>query len=99
MAGRPEQVVPADGVYACRVQLAGETTSLPAVTNIGVRPTFGSLRRTVEAHLLDWNGDLYGTTIRVAFVQRLRGEQKFRGIDELVAQIRADVATARSLFS
>ena len=94
-----EQLVPADGVYACRVQLSGATTSLPAVTNIGVRPTFGSLRRTVEAHLLDWNGDLYGTTIRVAFVQRLRGEQKFAGIDELVAQIRADVATARSLFS
>ena len=72
---------------------------MPAVTNIGVRPTVGSLRRTVEAHLLDWNGDLYGTTIRVAFVQRLRGEQKFRGIDELVAQIRADVATARRLFN
>ena len=94
-----EQFVPADGVYACQVQLAGETTSRPAVTNVGVRPTFGSLRRTVEAHLLDWNGDLYGTTVRVAFVQRLRGEQKFGGIDELVAQIRADVATARSLFS
>jgi riboflavin kinase/FMN adenylyltransferase len=92
----PEHVLPADGVYACRVYLDGE--GLPAVTNIGVRPTFDGLRRTVEAHLLDWSGDLYGRSIRVEFLHRLRGEQKFAGIDALVAQIRRDADQARALL-
>ena len=93
-----EQVLPADGVYACRVYLPSSSLGNPAVTNIGVRPTFGLLRRTVEAHLIDWNDDLYGQVIRVAFLQRLRGEQKFAGIEALVAQIRADVAAAHELL-
>jgi riboflavin kinase/FMN adenylyltransferase len=89
-------VLPADGVYACRVYLNG--AGLPAVTNIGVRPTFDGLRRTVEAHLLDWSGDLYGQSIRIEFLHRLRGEQKFDGIQALVAQIRADAERARELL-
>jgi riboflavin kinase/FMN adenylyltransferase len=89
-------VLPADGVYACRVYLNGE--GLPAVTNIGVRPTFDGLRRTVEAHLLDWSGDLYGQSIRIEFIRRLRGEQKFAGIEALVAQIRRDADQARELL-
>jgi riboflavin kinase/FMN adenylyltransferase len=92
----PVHVLPADGVYACRVYRDGE--SLPAVTNIGVRPTFDGLRRTVEAHLLDWSGDLYGQSIRIEFTQRLRGEQKFSGIEALVAQIRSDADQARELL-
>ena len=94
-----EQVLPADGVYACRVYLPGSSFGHPAVTNVGVRPTFGLVRRTVEAHLIGWDGDLYGQVIRVAFLQRLRGEQKFAGIDALVAQIRADVAAAHEFLS
>ena len=94
-----EQLLPADGVYASHVRLPGDTTAYPAVTNVGVRPTFGALRRTVESHLLDWSGDIYGETIRVAFLQRLRGEQKFAGIEALVAQIRADIAAARELLA
>lgn len=92
----PHHVLPADGVYACRVYLNG--IGFPAVTNIGVRPTFDGLRRTVEAHLLDWSGDLYGQSIRVEFLHRLRGEQKFAGIEALVAQIRADADAARELL-
>jgi riboflavin kinase/FMN adenylyltransferase len=92
----PEHVLPADGVYACRVLLDG--VELPAVTNIGVRPTFGSLGRTVETHLLDWSGDLYGRSIRVAFVNRLRGEQRFSGVEALVAQIKADAERARQIL-
>jgi riboflavin kinase/FMN adenylyltransferase len=94
----PLQIVPADGVYACRAFLADGSAYLPAVTNIGVRPTFDGLRRTVEAHLLDWSGDLYGQVVRLTFEQRLRGEQKFAGIDALVAQIRRDADAARSLL-
>ncbi len=91
----PLQIIPADGVYACRAFLENTMIGLPAVTNIGVRPTFDGLRRTVEAHLLDWSGDLYGQTVRLTFEQRLRGEQKFSGIDALVAQIQRDAASAR----
>ena len=89
-------VLPADGVYACRVYLNGE--GLPAVTNIGVRPTFDGVRHAVEPHLLDWSGDLYGQSIRVEFLHRLRGEQKFNGIDALVAQIKKDANQARELL-
>lgn len=88
--------LPADGVYACYVFV--RDTALPAVTNIGVRPTFGSLRRTVEAHLLDWSGDLYGQVVRLAFVHHLRGERKFNGIDDLRAQITHDAQQARTLL-
>ncbi len=89
----PQHLLPADGVYACQVTLA-DGSHHPAVTNVGVRPTFGVLARTVEAYLLHWSGDLYGQTMRVAFVERLRGEQKFSGIEELKAQIARDAQRA-----
>lgn len=93
----PEHVVSADGVYAGYVNL--DNVQHPAVTNIGVRPTFDGLRRTVEAHLLAWSGDLYGRSIYVTFTHRLRGEQKFDGIAALVAQIQRDADQARALLS
>lgn len=89
-------ILPADGVYAIRVHL--NEGPLPAVANIGLRPTFDGTQRTVEAFLLDWSGDLYGQVLRFDFYQRLRGEQKFSGIAALVAQIGNDVAQARALF-
>lgn len=89
-------VLPADGVYACRVYLDG--AGVPAVTNIGLRPTVGGTGRTVEAHLLDWEGGLYGASLRIEFLHRLRGEQKFNGLAELVAQIGRDAARARELL-
>lgn len=92
----PVHVLPADGVYAGHVYLDG--TALPAVTNVGVRPTFDGLHHTVEAHLLDWSGDLYGHSIRVTFQHRLRGEQRFNGVEALVAQIRQDAERARELL-
>lgn len=98
LATAADQFIPADGVYACYVFLPGESQGRPAVTNIGVRPTFDTKRRTVEAHLLDWSGDIYDATIGVQFVQRLRGEQRFSGIDALLAQIHADIAAARELL-
>ena len=93
----PEHILPADGVYACRAYL--DAVSIPAVTNIGVRPTFDGLRRTTEAHLLDWSGDLYERSLRLEFVARLRGEQRFTGVEALVAQIGRDVAAARELLN
>lgn len=96
LAVSEEHALPATGVYACRVDLgAGEWAA--AVTNIGFRPTFNSTEPhlTLEAHLLDFAGDLYGRTLAVEFVARLRPEQKFAGVAALVAQIHADIAAAR----
>ena len=92
----PGRAVPGNGVYAGHATVGDRRWR--CVTNIGVRPTFGADDTpTVEAHLLDVEGplDLYGTVLDVTFEHRLRGEQRFNGVDELVAQIRADVDAAR----
>ncbi len=93
----PSILVPAKGVYACWAQLDGrDGRRLPAVTNIGDRPTFGGNGVTVEAHLLEGGGgDLYGRKLRVEFVSRLREERKFPSPEALLAQIRADVEEGR----
>jgi riboflavin kinase / FMN adenylyltransferase len=91
-----ELLLPARGVYAGWATVEG--VRWPAVTNIGVRPTFDGQRQTVEAHLLDFAGDLYGKSLNLTFEFRLRGEQKFGGIEALVAQIRADVEAGRRLL-
>lgn len=93
-AGR---LVPANGVYVCRAQVAGAWR--PAVTNIGVRPTFDGLRRTVEAHLLEFDGDLYDQPLTLQILARLRAEQRFASVAELVAQIRRDVVAAQAWFA
>jgi riboflavin kinase / FMN adenylyltransferase len=89
--------IPAAGVYAGRCHLEDGTT-VPCVTNVGVNPTFGGSELRVEAHLLDWSGDLYGRTVGVDFRHRIRDEQRFDGVEALVAQIRRDADTARELL-
>jgi riboflavin kinase/FMN adenylyltransferase len=89
--------LPPNGVYAVRVRIGGEER--PAVANLGVNPTFGDRQRTLEAHVLDFDGDLYGAAVAVSFFAFLRSERKFASIDALVEQIRADVDAARRLFS
>jgi riboflavin kinase/FMN adenylyltransferase len=83
------------GVYACRIEIGAEHQ--PAVVNIGVRPTFEERALTVEAHLLDFSGDLYGRQVRLAFVRRLREERKFPDVAALREQIARDVAAAREV--
>ena len=96
----PDILMPENGVYACRVQVDGrEDFRHPAVTNIGNRPTFDKGEVTLETHLLDWNGDIYGKSIRVEFVSRLRAEKKFSGPDELVRQIHMDIENGRKKLS
>jgi len=82
------------GVYACRLHV-GEVVH-GAVLNAGVRPTFGEKVFTLEAHVLDFAGDLYGRRVRLDFVRHLREERKFSGVDALKAQIAADVTAARA---
>jgi riboflavin kinase/FMN adenylyltransferase len=90
-------LLPADGVYAARTKLDGHAR--PAVLNIGVRPTFGALRRTVEAFLIDFDGDLYGRWLSLELVDRLRGEERFAGPEALRQAIAADVARAREVLA
>jgi|FLYL01.1.fsa_nt_gi riboflavin kinase/FMN adenylyltransferase len=80
--------IPADGVYAVWAVVGDQTH--PAMANIGVRPTFGVSARTVEAHLLDFDGDLYGKVLRLRFVARLRDEKAFASVEELIDQLEAD---------
>ena len=90
--------IPAHGVYAAWAGVGSER--LPAVVNIGVRPTFdGSGASIVEAHLLDFEADLYGQVATLDFLARLRGEQRFDGVAALVAQIARDIEQARRLFA
>ncbi len=94
IAPRPLLACPANGVYACRVGL-----HLAAV-NVGVRPTFADGQGLlVEAHLLDFSGDLYGQQLTVEFVARLRGEERFDSVDALIAQMRLDVELVRKLLA
>lgn len=86
-------LLPASGIYAVWVQKDGNR--LPGVANIGTCPTFNNQELSLEVHLLDFNGDLYGERLQVDFVARLREERRFLSIDELAAQIRADVNAAR----
>jgi riboflavin kinase/FMN adenylyltransferase len=83
------RVLPADGVYVTLTFVDG--TWRRSVTNVGKRPTFGGdVESTVEAHLIDFDGDLYESTIRVRLLHRLRGEKRFANVDELRAQIARD---------
>jgi riboflavin kinase / FMN adenylyltransferase len=96
---RPGFVVPGHGVYACRVRLE-DGSVVPAATNVGVRPQFVTGRgELIEAFLIDWSGDLYGSKIRVEFLRRLRGERRFASVDALVEQMGRDVDEARAIVS
>lgn len=90
-----QQALPAYGVYAGWLTLDGEPERYPAVTNIGIRPTFQATVLRVEAHILDFSRDIYDRQVTLSFEHRLRGEQKFDSINELIAQIRHDVEQAR----
>ena len=94
----PHVLVPSHGVYVTRATLE-DGTSYAAVTNVGTRPTVNSGSDiTVEACLLDFEGDLYGKTLRVEFFQHLRDEIRFDSLDALKAQIAADADTTRAYF-
>ena len=92
-----EMRLPADGVYAARAFVDGRPPAVPAAAHIGPNATFGARARTVEVHLIDFAADLYGRSIEVDLVQRLRTTRKFDGVDDLRAQMRRDVDQARAL--
>ena len=105
----PHRLVPADGVYAVRVRIEEAESTVPSdspltsnvykgVANIGVRPTFNGTERRIEVHIFDADLDLYGKRLAVSFIARIRGEQRFSGIEALKAQISSDAQQARQIL-
>jgi riboflavin kinase/FMN adenylyltransferase len=106
VAPAPDKLLPADGVYATRTRVcsASGMSMFDSVTNIGVRPTVDGTQRRVETHLLHFPpatqiDDLYGQTLAIDFLQRLRGEQRFASVADLVRQIHLDIERATLLFA
>jgi riboflavin kinase/FMN adenylyltransferase len=94
-----EKLVPASGVYACRVQVMDR--QYPAAVNIGIRPTFEStdLKAHIEAHILDFSQDLYSEQVSIEFLLRLRGEQRFSSVEELINQVHRDIERTREIVT
>lgn len=95
----PELVPLIDGIYVSNALLPGESAPRPAMTYIGTRPVVNPGDRLIEAHILDYEGDLYGQTIHVDFLKRIRADQVFDGLESLVEQLKRDEATTRSVLA
>ena len=94
----PRKLIPASGVYAVRCLMEeGRRMMFVGMMNIGTRPTFGEHSQTLEVHILDYEGDLYGQEITVSFIERLREERQFDNEEELKAQLKKDANTVHSL--
>lgn len=92
------KLIPATGVYACFVAIDGQG-ALPAAVNVGVRPTFGGEELLIEAYILDFEADLYGRRLTLEFVEYLRPELAFSGVDPLVRQMTSDVSEVRGILA
>lgn len=93
-------LLPADGVYTCRVSFPSFPATFDCVTNIGTRPTvYENYRRVVESHILDFRSDVYGEPVKLAFYKRLREEMIFPSVMDLSAQIGRDVEATREFFA
>ena len=102
LAVPPQFAAPGNGVYATMTTIygmEGEGKPRRSVTNVGVRPTFDNGERSVETYILDYTADLYDKIIRVEFIQKLRDERKFSGIEEIRAQLGRDVEQARAILT
>jgi riboflavin kinase/FMN adenylyltransferase len=100
LAWPPHRVVPAHGVYAGCVVFGETGARHPAAISVGANPTFGvGNPTTVEAHLIDWDGDCYDQIMRVEFREFLRHELRFEGIDDLIAQMQVDIDRARQIVT
>lgn len=93
----PEQALPADGVYATIAYV--DHQPVPAITNIGIRPTFGGKTRLVETHLLNYNGNLLGQRLKIEFLDRIREERQFDTVEDLKMQIIKDINQAKLIHS
>ncbi len=92
------KLIPASGVYAVTVAFAGDAGLYRGMMNIGTRPTFDGTRQTIEIHIFGFSGDVYGMSMGVSFVKRLREERRFRDVDELVRQLNKDKEMTEEIF-
>ena len=94
-----EQILPADGVYA-GIADVGDGIPRPAAVSVGVKPTFEVTARVMEAHIVDWEGDLdvYGQSLDLKLLRRLRGQYRYDGIEPLLAQMKRDCGETRKIF-
>jgi riboflavin kinase/FMN adenylyltransferase len=100
----PNELRPAPGVYAVRARVRENSSVdwgpwIGGAANIGVKPTFGGNEVSIEIHLLEFEGDLYGKELRIQFLERLRPEQRFGSAAELASQIKRDVEAARTIIA
>jgi riboflavin kinase/FMN adenylyltransferase len=93
-----EKLLPAPGAYVVEVRMEDEERALPGMMNIGTRPTFGENSLSLEVHVLDYSGNLYGKMLTVAFLQRLREEHRFVSTEELREQLMSDAQQVRTYF-
>ncbi len=93
------KLVPAPGVYAVHVQLENEQHLRLAMMNIGTRPTFDGHSQTLEVHIFDFNGDIYGQQLRVVFDRRIRNEMKFSSPQELARQLEKDKGEVKRIYA
>jgi len=91
------EVLPQDGIYATLLQIGEE--SLSSVSSVGVNPTFGPAARTIESFVLNFDRSIYGESVRLSFVKRIREEKKFDSVEQLISQMRGDVTAAQSIFN
>jgi len=91
------ELLPKNGVYITWAEMSEK--KFQSITNVGTRPTFGKNQLLVETHIIDFKGDIYGKTIRVSFIDRLRDEKRFANIESLVSQISTDVENAKKVFA
>jgi riboflavin kinase/FMN adenylyltransferase len=91
------KLIPADGVYSCRVIYKNEI--LKGVISIGNRPTFNDSKKSIEVHILDFNADIYDETLKVEFVDFIRSQNKFSNVEELIQQIKLDIQKATEHLS
>jgi len=96
IASRAE-ILPRDGIYASLLQLGDKI--FPSVTSVGLNPTFGAGPRTIESFILDFDQEIYGESVKLSFVARLRDEMNFASVASLIEQIHADVAEARGVLT
>ncbi len=90
------ELLPKKGVYVTWTHLDGARHR--SITNVGVRPTFDAKQLLIETHILGFSGDIYGKSMRIEFVDRLRDEKRFESVDALVAEISRDVEKAKNIF-
>ncbi len=93
----PDKVIPKTGVYAVRTRVSGRFYG--GMMNIGVRPTFNGDKETLEVHLFDFDQEIYGTTVQIHFIKRIRDEQQFTGVDQLVEQLHEDKKISQEVLN